>query len=414
MTTRYFLGQAKQVVQVNTVTIANSWATNDTITITVAGIDFLVTIGALVTTAQVAVTLKEAFNGEELTDTTASSSPTHAQGGGVAIPQLSRITATVSGSVVTLTADDEGVPFMITVTENTAGSGTATGAVGTAATGKWFWSDADNWTGATVPVNGDDVIIDRALPILYGLDQSAVTLATLTVLGTFSGPDAVIGLPRWNLAGYAEYRDDHLKIGATSVRIGVGDGSGSGRIKINFGSVQMTTEVQKTGQPLETDGTPAVLLQGTHASNAADVQAGSVGFGFFAEATTLLTLRTAAQANVICGTGCTLGTLTGEGQLRVNSNVTTMNQNGGTWTISEAATIGTLNQKNGATLKHRSSGTISTANIGGLVDCSDDASARTITTATINARGRIVDPNQTITYTNAVARGTDVREISAA
>ena len=418
MATRYFLGQAKQVAQVNTVTIAGTWAAADTITITVNGVDFVVTIGSLVTTAQVATTLNEAFNGtvSAYTDTTASSSPTLAQGGAQAIPQLAAITATVSGSVVSLTADEEGVPFTVTVTESTAGTGTAAGAVATAATGKWFWSDADNWSGATVPVGADDVIIDRPLPILYGLDQSAVTLTSLTIAATFQD-GGYLGLPRDNPGGYAEYRDDYLKIGATTCRIGTGTGNGSNRIKINFGSVQTALEVQKTAQSLET-GVPACLILGTHASNAADIQEGEVGFGFYGEATTLLTLRVAAGGTATCGAGCTLGTVTGEGTVGINGAVTTITQYAGDWTISGGGAVTTLTVITG-TLHYESSGTVTTANIGGTqgsatVDCSQDASARTFTTTNLKAGGRIVDPMRTITFTNGIAMDSQAREVAAA
>ena len=118
---------ATRVAEVNTITIANTWAAADTITVEINGKPLLVTIGSLITTAQVANTLKQAWEGEDFTDGTATVSPS---GGGPALDEYSQITATVSGSIVTLTADNAGVRrntnTVMTVAENTAGDGTAT------------------------------------------------------------------------------------------------------------------------------------------------------------------------------------------------------------------------------------------------------------------------------------------------
>ena len=81
MATNRWIGKAKQVTQVDKIAISGSWASTNTITVTINGVAAVLTVGALTTTDQVATSLKQAWNGETLTDTSASCSPTIADGG---------------------------------------------------------------------------------------------------------------------------------------------------------------------------------------------------------------------------------------------------------------------------------------------------------------------------------------------
>lgn len=117
---------ATPVAEVNTLTIAGTWLATETCTITIDGLPLVVTIGSLVTTAQVATTIKQAWEGETITDGTATVSPT---GGAADYPYAhGRITATVSGSVVTLTGKHKGERW----NTNTVMAATETSAGGTA------------------------------------------------------------------------------------------------------------------------------------------------------------------------------------------------------------------------------------------------------------------------------------------
>lgn len=391
MATRAWLGRAKAVAQITTATPGGTIGT-ETFTLTINGKAISYTAQGGDTVALVVDGLLAAW--EAADDDFA---------------EFADATPTDSTTTLTLTGAVAGVPF--TVTGSATGSATLTVSTTTACTGPNYWTNTANWSGGAVPVNADDVIIDVPVSILYGLDQSAVTLASLVVGSSFTG-DAYIGLPRTNPAGYTEYRDQYLAIGATAVRIGVGDGNGSARIKIAFGSVQTSCEVRRASQGAETN-VPAVLLTGTHASNAFDVQEASVGLAFYGgETATALTLRLAAAAQVTCGEGATLGTITGEGSLSVNSSVTTLTQYDGEWRVNGAAAVTTFTQ-HGGVLQHRSTGTFATSTIGGTLERSERAAAATMTTATLNPGGRIVDPAATLTFTNGVARGTRVRELSA-
>src|SRR3990172_1144121 len=410
MANKRWLGRAGAVAEVNTITIALTWAAGDTITVTINAKDLLVTIGTLVTTAQVATTLKQAWEGETFTDTTATVRPS---GGGPDFTEYSEITATVSGSVVTLTGDTAGVPWNVNsgmaVTEVTAGTGTATLANATAATGPNFASDADNWSPTGVPGAADDLWFDNSdVSVLYGLDGISGTLTSCNVARSYIG---TIGLPATNASGYPEYRLTYFDIDCSAITIGYGEGSGSGRIKINSGSVQTALLIESTGSPAEV-GIGAVVWNGTHASNTLRLQDGSVSISAFnGEPAALLTAEV-TNGTLENGAGFTapLGTLTIQaGNVTMRDNVTTVTIADGTLTLLGTATVTTLNL-DGGTFIHKSSGAITTAQVTGLLDASQDNSSRTITTCNLKRGGSILDPLRTITFSNGIARASDVRQ----
>lgn len=420
MANKRWLGRASAVAQVDTVTIAGTWeAALDVITLTINAKDLVVTIGSLVTTAEIATTIQQAWENSDFADTTATKIPAD---GGQDFAEHAEITATVSGSVVTLTHDTDGTPFTLSVTVTDANVAAdpptatllsdGTGA-STLADGPNFYSNADNWDPTNVPVAADDVFIDNsAVSILFGLSQSAVALTSFTVARNFTGD---IGLPKQNAAGYAEYRDDYLAVDATAINIGRGEGSGSGRIKLDSGSTQTAITIENTGSSAEF-GIEALLWKGTQASNTLDVLDGSVGVApFGGEIATLLTLRETA-GTVRCGLGTTLATVSNQsGNLTVHSNIdTSLTNAAGTVLVGGSATVAILNA-NGGTVDYQSSGLIGVANIGGpsgaTLDFSGRNVARTITTCNLNSGGQIIDPLRTGTYT--VVIGSDVESIEA-
>lgn len=462
MATRTWIGSAAATYDVWTGTVANTWATSDTATITINGKTMTVTIGSLVTTAEVATTIKQAFNGEAFTDTTATVSPAAAD-----MPEFGELTATVSGSVVTFTADTVGVPHTLSMAESTAGTGTFTGAHATTATGPNYWTDTDNWAEGSVPTTGDDVYIDRPVSILYGLDNNGDTLASLFISERFTS-SAYIGLPLRNSNGYEEYREDYLKVSITALDIY----AKSGRIKINVGTAQTTANIFSSGSTAETDRS-AIQLLGTHASNAVNVYGGDVGIARNSgEVSTVATLKQTG-GTVECGSGVTLtnvtktgGTLTVKsstttliseaGTLVVNggtqtaitvltgnvtltgsTTVTTLRQGGGTiacgvnvtfTTVDKSA--GTLTMQSGCTtltndsgtvtvtagnittvnmtdgtFNYQGTGTIGTLNMNGsgTIDFTGTTAGCTVTTTNRNSReGKIVDKASRVTFTAAV------------
>lgn len=391
MATRTYIGNAVAIKDVWTITVANTWATSDTGTVTINGKDLVVTIGTLVTTAQVATTIKEAWESATFTDTTASKIP---QTGGTSIPEMSELTATVSGSTVILTADTAGVPHTISVSESTAGSGTLAISHTTTASGPAYFDNADNTAEGSVPAGADDMNIDRAVSLLYALDQNAITLTSLT-FGAGMTSTSFVGLPFRNANGYEEYREDEFKIGATTVECR----ASSGRIKLNGGSVQSAVSVFSTGNSAET-GRRAFQWRGTHASNVFNVFGGDVGIGANGEAATVATVRQSGGTLEI-GSGCTITTISkGPGTLILRCAATTVTNDSGTVTHWTGA-ITTLNLST-ATWYENGTGTITTANLygGAILDLSGATAAITITTLNVNGDVAIIDPNKRLTITN--------------
>jgi hypothetical protein len=372
MATLNWVGTAVAVKDVWTITVANTWATSDTATVRINGLDLVVTIGSLVTTAQVATTIKQAFESETFTDTTASRLPS---GGGTSIPEMSQITATVSGSTVILTADTAGVQHTISVTETTAGSGSLSITNTTVATGPNYWDNVDNWDTGALPANSDDVYIDRPVSIFSGLNQSAVTLTSLTIGPNFG--TSTIGLPSRNSVGYEEYREEYLRISATSVSVRCS----SGRIRLNVGSAQTTCTVFSTGATATTN-LGAFQFLGSHASNTLRVIGGDVSVAGTEGETAVAATVTQTGGTLSCGTGVTL---------------TNVNKTSGTFSAASSTT--TLRTLDGTTSVR--AGTHAAVTVGGG---SFSAIGATTITALFQSSGEsTIGPNCTVTTINKAA-----------
>lgn len=381
--------------QVTRITVANTWTAGDQYTLTIDNIDFILTIGTLVTTAQVATTIYQALTGTTFTDTTASCTIPVADGGASLIPQFSEFTATnATASQVDLTANGTGAlagkPFTVTVTgDGTAGNGTAAISSITTPTSQYHADQVDNYSGNALPTGGSDTLIfdNGSVDVRWGLDY-ATTLTKITKYKSYTGN---VGLPEVNSDNsskpYHEYRTTYLTCtGCTTVDLEVGDGPGSGRFKLNTGAGQSAINVFGKGNRIE-QGVPTTLWKGTHASNVVNNLAGDIGIAYFGgETATVATLVTGdgpqSSASTICGSGCTLTTVTcNGGTLATASAITTANQNGGSWT--------------------HTSGTVTTANILGGTHYPNGA----VTYTTLKILGATFDlskGNGAVTVTNTI------------
>lgn len=417
MANRRWLGKAKNISQVATIVVADTWATNDTITITIDGIDFVVTVGSLFTTAQVATTLKQAFNGETLTDTSASCSPTISEGGSQAINQLYGITASVSSSTVTLTGI-LGIPFTISAAASTAGDGDITLTLeATAATGKWHWNNADNWSGGAVPVDNDTVIFDSGnVDCRYALTASMQP--ALFVLS--KGYRGKIGLPEINMdtpaKPYPEYRGKYLTFDDNSVtctyQLFMEDGgAGSPLVRIDAGAGQAIFNIYGTASRYDA-AYPNLLLLGVHVSNVLYASAGDAGVAFFeGESAKLVGLRAAGSARIVCGNGVEFQSSTviditsATVQIESATASSDIDINGGGKLLALGTAAHADIDVQSGTCDYRSSGTITTLRVGdgGLFDRSNDLRALTVTNVVNVVRGsRIKDPNKTMTLSAGI------------
>lgn len=419
-----FVSKAAPIAQRDTAEIANVWANGDTIvTTSPLGRTFTVTIGSLITTAQVAQTYKEAFNGETLNDTAASVDVNPQKYG-----EFNELTATVSGSTVTISTNDSlrGWPFTVTsINETTAGTGTLThNAAATAAVSPWDISLDANWDTGTAPVSTDDILFDgRGSHALFGVDQSAIDPASIVFDSTW---DKFGGLPPINMNNpsypFLEYRPRWVQYGGTpanfSVTIGHGSGAGTSRLWLDVGDAVATFNVFKTSSR-ERVGIPAVVLAGS-GENALNHYRGDVGGGLFGKAFHLATIRqhylTNPRSDALLQLGAafqTSGTpdykfLGGQALLEAGSGTTLLEAigaivslRGGTYTTvhskrNDASGIdGLVLFENAAALTNLE------CFPGGVADFSGNQTGKTLTTCKLHEGSSFIDPRSTIAFSAA-------------
>ena len=384
MATCKWRGDAPAVAQINTVMPAS---------VTIGNIFTLTMNGKTVTFTATAATVANVTAG--LAAAVAAST----------IAEFQEVTATDNTTTLTLTANTAGVPF--TQTSSSAdGSGSAGHSLNTSTTtansGPNNWDVAANWSGAAVPVDGDDVYIENSsVDILYGISQSSIDLLTLNIAASFTGK---LGLPTINESGgYYEYRTRYLTLTADTVNVGYGEGSGSGRILLSLGANATVLVVTTTGSPIES-AVPALVVAGSASTYTLTVLGGSVGIATeVGQAAVLDVVTISGTGNITLGSGCTLTTVTLDaGTLTTNSNVTTINVVDGTATI-QAGTVGTLNQ-DGGVVDYRSTGTMTSAKVGtgATLDFTQDPRARTVSACTLEATGTITDTYKSVTWTTGI------------
>lgn len=404
-------GSALEVAGVLDYVFGGTWESTDVITCTIGSKSFDTTAGST-TIATIIDTIVTAFNALDAD----------------LYPEFSKITASRSSSTLRLTYDDKDVLFACTVSTTETGGGGAdaqtidgaassTGTFSTTSKGPNHWDSIGNWSVGTAPVSTNDVYLGNMTnDFLYGLSQSAVTLTSLNVPANYTGNT---GLPVMNVLAntpFYEYLARYLAISATTVNFGYGEGGGSQRFMLDTGTNASTWNVFSTGSPIES-GVPALLLKGVNASNILNAQRGSIGIAYFpGDVATVPTIRVgfienaAADVNLWCGSGCTLTTITMVGGLvTVNSNVTTLNINDGTFVARMSAAIATINAKpihgSKPIIKYNSDGTITALNLGHdcTLDGSGDLRSLTITNATLRRGARLLLGTRAVTFSNAIA-----------
>lgn len=384
--TRTWIGSAAPIAQVVSYAFAGTWIVGETITIAY-GLKTWTYTTTSTSISTIIAGLVAAYNALSATS----------------YPEFREQTAAGAATPMTLTARTPGQEFIAVVSTN-SGSGTITPTTTQANYGPNDWSSAENWSDATVPANGDTAIIDRiGVQIYYGMDQSAVTLAELRINTPLADQTFKLGLPKTNTGGYAEYRPDYLKIGATLCNVA----TAGGRTKINFGSVQTGCHILNAGNTSE-QGIPSVLLLGTHASNAFEILRGFVGICFFGgEVSTYTALNQGKLTSnndsvVVCGSGCTIGTITKTaGTLTINSAVATaLTCGGGSTTINGTGAVAQLTAT-GDLVTYSTSGTLGGNSVlsgGSLLDFSQDLTTKTVSNPiTIYDSSDFNDPNQVVT-----------------
>lgn len=371
MANLYWIGGATAVPQVDTFTPGGTITTGDVNTLTVKDENnttlFTITFTTAGTTTAAAVSagLIAAWN---------------------ASTRAAAMAAATGTSTAILTAATSGVPFY--VTSSVTGVGTLTRAATTASAGPNDWNTATNWSTAAVPVNSDNVTIDSrgsSNSILYGLNQSAVTLALL---------EHYFGAPAVGTTSYA------LMISATIGKSFLPATDGSTRsgnlFNVNTGSNATTWSNYGSGTAAAAGISPFTIA-GSHASNVLNIYGGTCGVGLLSpgQASSFPTLNI-ESGSVTLGRGVTCPTTAtnGGGSLIINTAGTgsTLVTSAGKSTVNGTTKMGTVTCTGGNTIYNvRISGDdVGTLNMdGGELDLSGDASLINATTLNIKRGGSI-------------------------
>jgi hypothetical protein len=400
MATKYWLGTATAVAQVDTVQIT-AYDVTTTYTLTVGGVD-VETLGVTDATGT-ATALAAAWN-----------TSTHAYFTGV--------TASSTTDTVTLTADVAGVEFTAasSVTGGTGTIGSVTSSVASA--GPCDWATPENWSDGSVPGVSDIVIFsDNAVNVCFGLDQNALAINELLITKTYTGK---IGLNRNALVTSAngetvdtmknEYREDYLRIDVDTIeigkQIGTSTSTGSQRIKIdNTNTGASSTKVFSTNNVGAESNLPPVRFK--YNSTTADIfiRGGSVGIANDEPAETAIIgdlYLNGVNSKVFCGDGCQIQTVVqsnGQALIQSTTTITSIDLIDGTLTTEGDFTVTTFNIEDGTYIpNHDAAGVaITTLNInGGFVDATRTSELRTWTNVNLKPGGSIKVNSDIVTMTN--------------
>lgn len=393
-------GGASPIAQVQTYTMSGTWEVGDIIKITIGSKSWSYSVTSTVIATFLPL-LATAYNDLSSSD----------------YPEFAEMTASSTATTFVLTGDTTGKPFIATLisTESNGavpdgqlidGIATATtGVATTAATGPNHWSNAQNWSTGVVPVAADDPVINGGPSILYDIDQNTVTLTSLTIGVNFPST-SVIGLtantnPQNPTSGYPQYRQQRLKIGATTVNIE----TTSPLVRLDLSPASTTVTVLGTGSPqIATDDSldlklaataNVYILKGKVGINALPGDTGTVAILNIAYRTSQT-----SDCQVRGGTGLTATTVKQSGgTLYLQNGCTTYTNQGGVLTVSAGAITTITNQI--GTIYYDGTGTITTLNNLGTFLRRGYRTA-TVTNTNIYAGSITSDRNGTLTFSNAM------------
>lgn len=421
MATKTWIGAAADVAQVTTLEIVNTWASGDTATITIGNRDLTVTSGSG-TLQAIADEIVLALQGSSRREATSGYSWTAGGREYGEFLELVSVDDEGGGSTTITLQGPPGVPLDISESVVTAGTGDITLTTVQAATGKHFFDNADNWDTGSVPVDNDDIVFESSdVDCKYGFPAS-LDPDTVTIKASFTG---WLGLPitnRTTAKPYREYRsrflalDNDTATGAGSIEIGEGKGPGSQLINIDWASkgTLLVLEVLKSGPQSTQFPDYPVNIKGSGSSIAAFLLDGIVAIApEVADAANLIGLQTAGGREdgptFIVGPSVG-GTITlleqNGGRIENNANgltITTLRNLRGTFAAMDGSpSVTTINAYGRIELISGLSAT--NLNIGGtgVVDATKANSSSTYTNTNMTAGATLLDPNQSLTFSNGV------------
>ncbi len=387
MATKYWMGNAELIAQVDSLTPANV-EIGDIFTAIFAD-DYGNTISVsftatAATVANVTAGLTAAINGS-----------------GVAL--VRRVVAEDMTTYIKLTAASAGRPFTVT-TSTTDGGGvnnqTLTRAAVTASSGPNDRKCAANWSGNALPGAGDDIVIaEGSGAMLYNLDASGTSFGTFTRMPSCTGA----------IGRIEDGRLYYLKGTHTGVEI-YGGGS---LVALDLLAAAIAPVIDVAGALASANG-HTVYLKGS-AITTLDVRAGSVGLAVWPGDTATVTseFRVAAGADLEIGSGVTVAGTTAKihaasvttwasvptvvlrGQTDEDGDVTgaEYHQKAGYWT--------TLTAREGSTVyNYTASASYGSATLyDSTIDSGRTIGAKTYNAVTLNGNSSHYDPLKVATIT---------------
>lgn len=338
-------------------------------------------------------------------------------------PEFTEMTwANPSDGIITATANTPGTPF--TLTKSQSGGATCTLTHTIVNSSQSDVNNAANWIRngvASLPQNGDDVVLaNTSIPLLWNLDLlSGVLLNSWTRYQSFTG---TVGLPENNPINYVEYRPTYLllgsnvnpAIGGLPIILGHGQGSGPTRERYNAQSYRATVTVTNAGSPQDAY---AIRFLGLHGQNSISVIGTSVAICMLpteispnGSALNLASVDGGGQLD--CGVGCAFSGTAGGGTITVTGGSATLfctpnvvARNNATINLSaQNGVYSSVSAINGVQVALTCAMTITSLTVqkSSNVDASNSLGAITVTTSTIDGDTcQILDPNNTMTFTNA-------------
>lgn len=262
-------------------------------------------------------------------------------------------------------------------------------------TGSQSWATAGNWTpGTGPPATGDSAYITSGgSTIDTGLAQSAVTLANLVVGNQFAGTIGTSTTP--------------MAISATSFLF---DGSASGRLNFDFGTVVFTGTIVSGSNSADSNlGLQAIRIKGVNASNKLFVLGGNVGIA----TNTVTDVATIPEFDILntgtvltLSSGVTATTVTQtQGTCYAACAIPAFSQDAGTLYTSGSGSIGSGALSIGGSVFSNSTGAVRKCFIrsGGVLDFSQSPAPRSATeTITMYKGAKIVSDTRFVTLTGGI------------
>lgn len=378
MANNNWIGGASVATQIDTQTIALTWASGDKIKTTLASEDGSTT---------------------EFVETTVAGSDIETDVLDVHLAALQNettktlfkdITWTKSGTdKIVATAKVGGKPFYLTASETTAGDGTHTNASTTANSGPEDAGTAANYSLGTVVAAGEDFRVmpnptdDKSYNITYGLDQSAKDLKSFRRSPEYKG---TIGDP----ANQFYFQIDVSDTGASNVPyVTIYGKVGETWLKGTLDEVRVY-ETSRSRNAVKLDGTIGVLrMKGPGVVGKVNVASGAALTKFYC-----LSAPNAEYEIETSVTGFTT-TFADSGNGKIRSACTTINT---AWQAILRHTAGAVtqwNNYNGAHVYYNGSGTLSQGdNYGGIFDFSESVAAAVTVTLIIAHAGILLNESR--------------------